>query len=167
MPDWLVINSFYNGLGWQSRQIVDATAGGALWAKSYDEAYSLIETMVANDYQNPTARMSQLKVAGVLEVDAITQLSAQMAAMAKKIDTLAESKVKTVAFVCEICAGSHSMDQCAISSESVQYVSNYRKDQGQFQNTYHPNNRNHPNFIWSNNQEQQQNQFQSNQLFQQ
>lgn len=75
--------------------------------------------MAANDYQNPTARMPQPKVAGVLEVDAITQLSAQMAVMAKKIDTLAESRTKIVAFVCEICAGSHSTDQCAISSESV------------------------------------------------
>lgn len=71
-----------------------------------------------------------------------------MAAMAKKIDSIAERKAKIVAFVCETCAGSHSTDQCAISSESVQNVGNYRKDQGQFQNTYNPNNRNHPNFSW-------------------
>ena len=99
MPDWMVINTFYNGLGWQSRPIVDAAAGGALWAKNYEEAYDLIETMASNDFQNPTSRMPQTKVAGVLEVDAITQLSAQMAAMSKKIDTLAEGKVKTVAYV--------------------------------------------------------------------
>lgn len=75
-----------------------------------------------------------------------------MAAMVKKIDSLTESKAKIVAFVCEIYAGSHATDQCAICSESVQYVSSYKKDQGQFQNTYNSNNRNHPNFSWSNNQ---------------
>jgi len=41
MPDWMVINTFYNGLGWQSRPIVDDVAGGALWTKSYEEAYEL------------------------------------------------------------------------------------------------------------------------------
>lgn len=68
MPYLMVINTFYNGLGWQSRPIVDAAAGGALWTKSYEVAYNLIETMAANDFQNPTSRMPQPKVAGLLEV---------------------------------------------------------------------------------------------------
>lgn len=72
MPDWMVINTFYNGLGCQSRLIIDAAAGGALWAKSYEEAYNLIETMAANDFQNLTSWMPQPKVVGLLEVDAIT-----------------------------------------------------------------------------------------------
>ncbi|KAL1808817.1 hypothetical protein ACET3Z_025807 [Daucus carota] len=57
MPDWMVINCFYNGLGPQSRPMLDAASGGALWAKSYDEAYELIEMMAANEYQNPTQRL--------------------------------------------------------------------------------------------------------------
>ena len=35
MPDWMVINCFYNGLGAQSRPMLDAASVGALWAKSY------------------------------------------------------------------------------------------------------------------------------------
>ncbi|PZO97542.1 MAG: hypothetical protein DI615_05200, partial [Gardnerella vaginalis] len=49
MPDWMVITGFYNGLGVQSRPMLDAASGGALWAKSYTEAYNLIETMAANE----------------------------------------------------------------------------------------------------------------------
>ena len=51
------INCFYNGLGAQSRPMLDAASGGALWAKSYEEAYELIEMMAANEYQNPTQRL--------------------------------------------------------------------------------------------------------------
>ncbi|XP_074346535.1 uncharacterized protein LOC141685326 [Apium graveolens] len=54
MLDQMIINCFYNGLGAQSRPILDATSGGTLWAKSYEEAYELIEMMAANEYQNPT-----------------------------------------------------------------------------------------------------------------
>jgi len=93
--------------------------------KAMKKLMSFIETMAVNDFQNPTIRMPQPKVMGMLEVDAITALSAQMAAMTKKIDSLAENKVKPVAYVCEICAGSHQTDQCAISAESMQFVSNY------------------------------------------
>ncbi|KAL8110327.1 hypothetical protein AgCh_026159 [Apium graveolens] len=35
MPDWMIITYFYNGLGAQSKSMLDAAAGGALWAKSY------------------------------------------------------------------------------------------------------------------------------------
>ena len=34
MPDWMIINYIYNGLGAQSRPMLDAASGGALWAKS-------------------------------------------------------------------------------------------------------------------------------------
>ena len=88
MPDWMVINCFYNGLGWQSRPIVDAASGGALWAKSYEAAYELIEMMAANEYQNPTLRMPQQKVAGILDVDKATALAAQLEALNMKVDSL-------------------------------------------------------------------------------
>ena len=78
MPDWMVINYFYNGLGAQSRPMLDAASGGALWAKSYEEAYDLIEMMAANKYQNPTQRLHQGKVAGILEVDTATAIAAQL-----------------------------------------------------------------------------------------
>ena len=75
MSDWMVITGFYNGLGAQSRPMLDAAVGGALWAKSYTETYNLIENMATNEYQNPTQRMMHGKVAGILEVDAATAIA--------------------------------------------------------------------------------------------
>ena len=89
MLDWMVITGFYNGLGAQSRPMLDAAAGGALWAKSYTEAYNLIETMAANEHQNLTQRMMPGKVAGILEVDAATAIAAQLQALSMKVDSLA------------------------------------------------------------------------------
>ncbi|XP_063938056.1 uncharacterized protein LOC135147930 [Daucus carota subsp. sativus] len=42
--------------------------------------------------------------------------------------------------------------ECAISSESAQFVSNFQRSQQPAPATYHPSNRNHPNFSLSNNQ---------------
>ncbi|XP_063949932.1 uncharacterized protein LOC135152768 [Daucus carota subsp. sativus] len=147
MPDWMVINS----------------SGGALWAKSYDKAYELIKMMAANEYQNPTQCLHQSKVAGILDVDATAALTAQIKALTLKMDSLANLGVQPPPTVCELCAGAHSSDQCAISSESAQFVRNFQRNQQPAPATYFPNNRNHPNFSWSNNQNfmpQSQQQFQ-------
>jgi hypothetical protein len=127
MPDWMVINCFYNGLGGQSRPMVDAASGGALWAKSYEEAYDLIEMMAANEYQNPSQRLQQNKVAGVLQVDTATALSAQLEALNMKVDSLANLGLQQVASICELCASGHDTRQCAISNELAQFVSNFQK----------------------------------------
>ncbi|KAL1826556.1 hypothetical protein ACET3Z_004968 [Daucus carota] len=163
MPDWMVINCFYNGLGPQTRPMLDAASDGALWAKNYDEAYELIEMMAANENQNPTQRLHQGKIAGILDVDATSAIAAQLKALTMMVDSLANLGNQQPPSVCELCAGAHSSDQCAISSESAQFVSNFQMSQQPALATYHPNNRNHPNFSWSNNQNympQQQQQFQ-------
>ncbi|XP_063948037.1 uncharacterized protein LOC135152134 [Daucus carota subsp. sativus] len=91
MPDWMVINCIYNGLGPQSRPMLDAASGGALWAKSYDEAYELIEMMAANEYQNPTQRLHQGKAVGILDVDATSAIAAQLKALTMKVTKEKES----------------------------------------------------------------------------
>ena len=92
IPKWLLVQTFYNGLNSQVRTSIDAAAGGALMAKNYDEAYNLLENMAANNYQWPTSRMHQPRAAGILELDAVSALAAQMtaqfSAMNKRIDAL-------------------------------------------------------------------------------
>ncbi|KAL8123876.1 hypothetical protein AgCh_011756 [Apium graveolens] len=160
MSDWMIINCFYNGLGPQSRPMLDAASGGALWEKSYEEAYDLIELMVTNEYQYPTQRCPQGKVAGVLEVDTATAITAQLKALSMKIDSLANYGVKQIISVCELCAGPQVTEQYAISSDSAQFVSNFQRSQQPVPDTYHPDNWNHPNFSWSNNQNAMQQPFQ-------
>ncbi|KAL8104548.1 hypothetical protein AgCh_028673 [Apium graveolens] len=89
--------------------MLDATSGGVLWAKSYEESYELTEMMATNEYQNPTQRLPQGKVEGILELDTTMAITAQLKALTMK------------------------------------------RSQQPVPATYHPNNRNHPNFSWSNN----------------
>ena len=140
--------------------MLDAASGGALWAKSYEEAYDLIEMMAANEYQNPSQRLPQGKAAGILEVDTATAIVDQLKALTMKVDSLANLGVVQPPMVCELCAGAHSTDQCAISSESAQFVSNFQRPQQQAPATYHPSSRNHPNFSWNNNQNAMQQPYQ-------
>ncbi|KAL8100329.1 hypothetical protein AgCh_032544 [Apium graveolens] len=87
----------------------------------------------------PTQRLPHGKVAGVLEVDTDTAITAQLKALSTKIDSLAN----------------YGINQ--ITSRSQQPVPD----------TYHPDNWNHPNFNWSNNQNAMQQPFQQfgNKLF--
>ena len=47
LPDWLIVQTFYNGLTLPIKTNVDAVAGGALMAKSPDKAKELIKEMAA------------------------------------------------------------------------------------------------------------------------
>ncbi|XP_074342000.1 uncharacterized protein LOC141679397 [Apium graveolens] len=130
--------------------MLDAVSGGALWAKSYEKAYELIEMIATNDYKNPIQRLPQGKEAGILEVDTTTAIMAQLKTLTMKVDSLAKYGVHQIASVYELCAGAHAMNQCAISSESAQFVSNFQRPQQPVPATYLPNNRNHPDFSRSN-----------------
>ncbi|XP_063942727.1 uncharacterized protein LOC135150376 [Daucus carota subsp. sativus] len=91
--------------------------------------------MAVNEYQNPTQRLHQVKAACVLDLDATTALTAQIKALTMKIDSLANLGVQPPP----------------------------NRSQQPAPATYHPNNQNHPNFSWSNNQnfmQQPQQQFQ-------
>ncbi|KAK4259826.1 hypothetical protein QN277_006118 [Acacia crassicarpa] len=51
LVNWVQIEAFYKGLDTQTRSIVDASSGGSLLMKSYDEAYNLPERMAMNSHQ--------------------------------------------------------------------------------------------------------------------
>ncbi|MDV3191326.1 MAG: hypothetical protein Q8832_02735, partial [Candidatus Phytoplasma australasiaticum] len=112
--------------------MLDAASGGALWAKSYEEAYDLIELMATNEYQYPTQRYPQGKVAGVLEVDTVTAITAQLKALSMKINSLANYGVKQIISVCELCAGPHVTEQYAISSDSFLIKEEPNMNHGRF-----------------------------------
>ena len=48
MDNWLILQNFYNGLTLTARGHVDATAGGAFFSLTIDNAKLLIEKMVSN-----------------------------------------------------------------------------------------------------------------------
>jgi hypothetical protein len=78
------LETFYNGLTPSSRNMLDASSGGALLSKSYTEGFDLIESITTNTYQWPTIRANPAsntskKPAGVHEVSETTALAAQIA----------------------------------------------------------------------------------------
>ncbi|KAL1832028.1 hypothetical protein ACET3Z_001679 [Daucus carota] len=109
-------------------------------------------TCFYNDLGAQSKPMLDAASAGVLDLDASTAIAAQLKALTMKVDSLVSQGLQQLVVICELCAGTHPPDQCAISSESAQFVSNFQRGQQPAPATYHPNNRNHPNFSWSNNQ---------------
>ena len=80
--------SIYNGVTQAVRSTIDAATGGTLISKTEDEAYSLIEEMVLNNFQWSSERTQPKRVGGKFEVDALTLLSAKVDAMTKRLDRL-------------------------------------------------------------------------------
>ncbi|XP_050259914.1 uncharacterized protein LOC126704981 [Quercus robur] len=158
LPAWLQVQTFYNGLGATNRSMVDAAAGGALMSKTHEAAYELLEELVSNNYQWPTERAMSRKTAGVLELDSITSLAAQMATLSQQLGKMNVNVIQTNVF-CDHCAGNHSSVDCQVGNPFAQlsygqanYVSNFQRQNNPYSNTYNPGWRNHPNFSWSNNQ---------------
>ena len=50
IPNWLLVQTFYNGLKQPMKISIDVTAGGALMAKPINEAKQLFEDMTSNNY---------------------------------------------------------------------------------------------------------------------
>ncbi|XP_071906831.1 uncharacterized protein [Coffea arabica] len=64
LPDWLIVQTFYNGLTYPTMMHVDAAVGGALMRKSAEETQQLIEKMAPNNYQWANERVQRWKNQG-------------------------------------------------------------------------------------------------------
>ena len=83
------METFYNGLNAHTRTLVDASANGALLAKSYNEAYEILERMANNNYQWPTDRLATGRgVTGIHDVDAVTALTAQVSSLSNILKSM-------------------------------------------------------------------------------
>ncbi|XP_016648321.1 PREDICTED: uncharacterized protein LOC107880735 [Prunus mume] len=160
LPKWMQVQTFYNGLNTTSKTLIDAAAGGALMAKTQDEAYELLETMTSNSYQWPSER-AMPKKAGVHDVDAITALTAQISTLSKQLGSLNVNAIQTPNVICEFCAGNHSSADCNNGNpfsalKQVNQVGDFNRQRNNpYSNTYNPGWKNDPNFSWSNNQNAQ------------
>ena len=98
----------YNGLTYQTRQLIDAAAGGSLSNKYPEEAEQLFEDMASNESQWNT-RGKSTKSAGIYEVNEHTALAAKVDALARKFDQfvgVASSNSQTLSSY-GTCGGGH------------------------------------------------------------
>ncbi|KAA3478088.1 Retrotransposon gag protein [Gossypium australe] len=86
---WTQMEMLYNGLNAHTRMVVDTSANGTLLDKSYKEAYEILERIANNDYRYPTTRVEAgRRVAGAMELDVITSLTAQASSLTIMIKSL-------------------------------------------------------------------------------
>ncbi|XP_050915692.1 uncharacterized protein LOC127130771 [Lathyrus oleraceus] len=148
--------------------MLDASSGGALLSKSYEEGYKSIKSITTNTYQWPVSRdiptLSQKKPNGVHEVAETTALASQIAQLNQMMKNMMTSSVMQVAepvkvmtdtseVVCVYCIGSHLFEDNYDNPVSINYVGN-NKYNNPYSNTNNPGWHNHPNISWSNNQNQ-------------
>jgi len=88
VPDWLLIQIFYNGLDQFLKMSVDAAAGGMLMGKSIEAAKALLEEMASNNYHWSSERATPKRASGVYAVDAVDLLASKVDALAQRFDRL-------------------------------------------------------------------------------
>ena len=70
--------------------------------------------MAANAYQWPSKRNTPRKIVGVHELDILTNLSSQVAILAKQMSSLTAQAnvIRTPTEACDLCGGPNTSTQC-------------------------------------------------------
>ncbi|KAK8945257.1 hypothetical protein KSP39_PZI007733 [Platanthera zijinensis] len=150
LPMWQQVQTFYNGLNLQTRQMIDAAAGGTLNNKTPEAAQELFEEMAMNAYQWNAPRSRPNKPTGLFEVEATPNLALQVEMLTKQVAEMSASSATNWAY------NNNNNFNNNFIQEQVDYMGNsYRPPYNPnnnipFNNSYNPGLRNHPNFSWSN-----------------
>ncbi|KAM2012984.1 hypothetical protein ACFX1T_024754 [Malus domestica] len=166
MKEELLLQYFYEGLLPIERQMLHASAGGALVDKTPTAAKTLISNRALNAQQyEGVGQRSNPRPHQVNEVSAITELQNQMANLTTLLSQVVEGpKVQNVA-ACGVCSmQGHLTDKCPQLIENggwetlnaVGFGNQYQPRNDPFSNTYNPGWRDHPNFKWREPQQGQQ-----------
>ncbi|KAL0400100.1 UNVERIFIED_CONTAM: hypothetical protein Sradi_2353300 [Sesamum radiatum] len=158
---WRQVQTFYNGVTLANRATIDAAAGGTIMKKLPSEAFNIIDEIAINLYSYGQERANK-RTAGIHSIDAVSSLSAQMTALTHKVDNLGAVMWNgTPIGPCGTCGQmGHLGQDCKVGNqffihEDANFVSHGgRSTFNPYSSTYNPGWRSHPNFSWSNNQQQ-------------
>ncbi|MBA0755795.1 hypothetical protein Gogos_020038 [Gossypium gossypioides] len=114
---------FYNGMNSHAINYGGVSANGPLLDCTYNDAVRILERIAQNNYQYPVSRAAQVKTTqGVIELDTITALSAQVSSPTNMIKNMqgtsgvapiqVAQQVDVPTFSCEICSDNHSYEDC-------------------------------------------------------
>ncbi|MED6212512.1 hypothetical protein PIB30_084045 [Stylosanthes scabra] len=104
-------NTFFDGLTSTSRILIDSSASGSLQTKTTAKALALIKLIAKNQYMNTSERNTVKK--GVMEVEIVNALMAQLSTMNKKLEKL-EPAVMGTQISCGLCGGPHENHNCIL-----------------------------------------------------
>ena len=85
------LNMFIDGLGPQTKQLLDASVGGKIKLKTLEEATELIENMSTNDHAILRDRTHQPTKKSLLELTSHDALLAQNKLLSKQLEILMET----------------------------------------------------------------------------
>jgi len=146
LEKWLIIHTFYNGLTYATKIIVDAAAGGALMNKDFTTAYALIEDMALNLFQWTDEKAvvnssPSKKEAGINEISSFDHLSTKVNGLSQRFDNMNACVVTptSISPPCGACSiSSHPSIECKLGSvEQLNFIQN---NQGiSFNQNFHKN----------------------------
>ncbi|XP_027368307.1 uncharacterized protein LOC113874269 [Abrus precatorius] len=145
IPEWMQLETFYNGMNPATRNMIDAAAGGSLNTKSLEEAQGIIDMMAFSMHQSCSLRQSTRSngyEAKLLETF-LTQnqlqnqlFSEKIAALTQQISNLQAAPTQNTPLVCDFCGGNHVNGACDgnnyESQEQVKYMGNFKRQQSSF-----------------------------------
>lgn len=166
MKEELLIQYFYEGLLPLERQMLDASAGGALVDKTPVAAKILITNRALNAQQyEGVGERDHTRPSQVNEVSAISELQSQMANLTTLISQVVEGSKVQGSSTCGVCSvQGHPSDQCPQlienggweSANAIGYQGHNQPKYDPYSNTYNPGWRDHPNMKWRDPQQTQQ-----------
>ena len=88
IPEWWQVQIFYNGLNYQTKQMINAAAGGSLKHKNPEESLLLFEDIAEDDYESSRARNRERRTLGVMEMDVASTILAKVDALARQFNQM-------------------------------------------------------------------------------
>ncbi|CAN6583817.1 unnamed protein product [Malus baccata var. baccata] len=165
MKEELLIQYFYEALLPMERQMLDASAGGALVDKTPGAAKVLIANRAHNAQQYEGVGQRDPPRPQVNEVSSMPEIQSQLANLTSIVSQLAEGMKIHGPSVCGVCSmQGHANDQCPQlienggweSANAVGFGNQNQPRHDPYSNTYNPGWRDHPNFKWRDPQQPQQ-----------
>ncbi|CAN6685863.1 unnamed protein product [Malus baccata var. baccata] len=164
MKEELLLQYFYEGLLPLERQMLDASAGGALVDKTPMAAKVLIANRALNAQQYEGVGQRGPPRHQVHEVSSTSDLHSQLANLTSIVSQMAEGMKMQGPVVCGVCSiQGHVSEKCPQlienggweSANAIGFQSQNQSRHDPYSNTYNPGWRDHPNFKWRDPQQPQ------------
>ncbi|KAM1217183.1 hypothetical protein ACFX2J_013388 [Malus domestica] len=157
MKEELLLQYFYEGLLPLERQMLDASAGGALVDKTPMAAKILIANRALNAQQYEGVGQRGPPRQQVHEVSSTSNIQSQLANLTSLVSQMAEGMKIKGPMVCGVCSiQGHASEKCPQlienggweSANAIGFQSQNQPRHDPYSNTYNPGWRDHPNFKW-------------------
>ncbi|CAN6691851.1 unnamed protein product [Malus baccata var. baccata] len=157
MKEELLLQYFYEGLLPLERQMLDASAGGALVDKTPMAAKVLIANRALNAQQYEGVGQRGPPRHQVHEVSSTSDLYSQLANLTSIVSQMAEGMKMQGPVVCGVCSiQGHVFEKCPQlienggweSANAIGFQGQNQSRHDPYSNTYNPGWRDHPNFKW-------------------